>query len=228
MTVKEIRRRISSVLSATQGLAPMDQPTMNALYFEAATKAAELVDATELKAEISFDLVAGQVEYLLPLDLHEFVDVQWLNTVTGYYETLHNVELSTLRKDRANGVVYAHAGTVRTAGADYGKRKIKLNLVPENVVAGLVVYYKLKPTKLEDVADTTVIVDFPDSIQSILPFQAAFLWMGWQGTKVNKDSAVAYNTYFENECRRVNARLGDQHQKDVRREITTDWGGMTL
>lgn len=229
MTVKEIRRLINSILASTQGVSPMDQPTMNARYFEAATKAAELVDAPELKADFAVNLVQGQKEYLMPLTLHEFVDVQWLNQVTGFYETLKNVELSTLRKDRGHEVVYAHAGTVRTPGADYGKRILKLSQAPEaNVTEGLIVYYKAKPTRLEDVSDDTVIVDFPDSVQSIIPYQAAFLWMGWQGSKANKDSATAYNAYFEAECRRVNARLGDQHQKDVRREITTDWGGITL
>jgi hypothetical protein len=229
MTVKETRRRINSILASTQGLAPMDQATMNDQYYEAATKAAELVDAPQLKSELLIDIVQGQQDYLMPLDLHQFVDVQYLNTETGFYEPLKNVELSTLRKDRSDVIVYAHAGVYRTAGADYGKRILRLSLAPEaDITSGLLVNYKLKPTRLEDLADTDSIIDFPDAIQAIIPFQAAFLWMGWQGSKSNKDSATAYNQYFEAECRRVNALLGDQHQKDVRREISTDWGGMVL
>src|SRR5574343_1508456 len=188
VTVKEIRRQISSILATTQGMPPMDQSTMNAKYYEAAAKAAELVDTPNLKTEILMDVVAGQKDYLAPADLMEFVDVQYLNTVTGCYETMKNVELSTLRQDRGNQIVYAHAGVYRTPGVDFGRKIIRFSLAPEaNITNGLLISYRSKPLKLESLADTDEVVDFPDSIQAIIPWQAAFLWMGLQGSKVAKD-----------------------------------------
>lgn len=227
MTPERMRYRINSVMSSHAGLPPMDKPTMDDLYYEAALKACELVDVPQLKTENLQNVVIGQQVYYAPLDLHEFVDVQWLNPESGYYEGVTNVEFSTLRQQR-DVVVYAHAGVERTAGADYGKRKIKISLAPvQGSTNGLLIGYKQKPARLDSLTDSTDIVDFPESIQAVIPYQVAFLWFGWQGSKANKDVA-GYNAYFEAECRRINARLSDQQQKDVRRQITTDWGGFTL
>lgn len=227
MTPAEIRYRINSVMSSHAGMPPMDKTTMDQLYYEAALKASELVDCPQLKAESIQNIVSGTSEYLLPTTLHEFVDVQLLNSVTGYYEPLDCVEFSLLRNYQEY-TVYAHSGIERTAGADYGKRKIKLAPAPvENLTNGLQVTYKLKPTRLSALTDTAEVLDFPESIQAAIPMMVAFLWFGWQGSKANKEVA-GYNSYFEAECRRVAARLSDQQQQDVRRQITTDWGGIVL
>lgn len=230
MTPKEIRKKINGIISSCAGLPPMDQPTMNGFYYDAAIKAAEMVDCPQLKAEDVQNIVSGQTDYLAPLDLLEFVDVQFLNNVNEY-ETLKNVELSLLRQYRNvdDFAVYAHAGMIRTAGADYGKRILRLAQAPtSNVTDGLVISYKLKPTKLEEVPDTQDIQDFPDSVQAAIPYQVAFYWFSMQGAKPIKDLGANYGQYFADQCRAVQARLGDQQQKDVRRQITTDWGGIVL
>ena len=230
MTPKEIRKKINSMISSCAGCPPMDQPTMDGFYYDAAIKAAELVDCPQLKAEYAQNIVSGQTDYLAPLDLLEFVDVQFLNSVNEY-ETLRNVELSLLRQYRIvdDFAVYAHAGMIRTAGADYGKRILRLAKAPtSDVTDGLIISYKLKPTRLSAVTDTQDIADFPDSIQAAIPYQVAFYWFSLQGAKPIKELGANYGQYFNDQCRMVNGRLGDQHQKDVRRQITTDWGGIVL
>lgn len=229
MTPKDLRKRVSRLISATPGLPPLDKPTIDELYFDAAIKAAELVDVPALKATLLIDLVAGQKDYLVTDDLLEFVDIQWFNQITGYYETLSSVELSTLSQYRGNELVYAHAGKYRTPGADFGKNILRLSAAPsESLTGGILVSYRLKPTRLELIDDAASIIDFPDNVQALIPYQIAFYFFGQQGAKPIKDLGANYGQYFDNECRRINGRLGEQQQRDNRRQISTDWGGMTL
>lgn len=229
MTPKEIRRRISGLISATPGLPPLDQPTINAFYYDGALKAAELADIEELKAQDIVSVVASQVDYLMPADVMEFVDVRFLNQNSGFYERLHNVELSALSEYRGDVLVYARAGVYRTAGADRGKKILRLSLTPSAAITnGLVVTYQCKPQRLEDVGDDNEIIDLPERIQSLIPYYAAFQWFSNQGAKPIKDIGAQYYQYFKDECAEFHRKRGDQHQRDVRREISTDWGGLTL
>jgi len=229
MTPREIRKRVSGLISATPGLPPLDKPTIDGYYYDAAIKAAEMIDLNELKAQQTFDLVVAQTDYLLPANVFELVDVRWLNTDTGYYEVLKNVELSALNEYRGNVLVYAHAGIYRTAGADYGKEILRLSAKPDIAVDdGLIVTYRQNPARLESVSDDGQIIDLPHNVQVAIPYQIAFYWFSNQGAKPLKDLGANYGQYFNDECQRINRRLGDRRQQDVRREISTDWGGITL
>lgn len=229
MTPRQLRKKISSMISSTPAMPPLDQPTMNDYYYDAAMTAAELVDANELKAQSTINLVVGQTDYLMPSNMLEFVDVRWLNQNNGYYEILHNVELSALSEFRGNVLVYAHAGVYRVAGADYGRTILRLSKAPESAVTGgLVVTYRLKPSRLDAIGDDDQIVDLPENLLKLIPYQVAFYWFSNQGAKPLKDIGANYGQYFNDECQRINRRLGDRRAQDVRREISTDWGGLTL
>lgn len=226
MTPAEFRKKANALMSSVVGLPPMDRPTIDSQYYDVALRIAESIDFNELNAETYINLVAGQSDYNMPANLHRFVDVRILAADLGDYLALECVEPSKLDDGRLT-TAYSHVGVVRS-GPDRGKRTVRLGPTPtEARTNGLLVTYKQLPQQLSELADTDTIVDFPESVLRAIPYEACYLWYAGQGVKANKDVA-GWHVYFDSEMNRIIRSMAGWQQRDARKSVNTDFGGITL
>lgn len=226
MTPFQFRQKANALMSSVVGLPPMDKPTMESLYYDVALRIAESIDFNELNTSDVQSLVADQSDYNAPANLHKFVDVRILDTSSGDYLEIDCVELSKLDNGRVT-TAYAHAGVVRS-GVTRGRKILRLGPTPtEAVTDGLMITYKQFPQQLSEIADTDTIIDFPESVVRVIPYEACYMWYAGQGVKANKDVA-GWHVHFESEMNRIIKTMSGQQQRDSRKTVNIDFGGITL
>lgn len=231
MTVQEFRELTQAVAGPHTGLPPMSKAVIDSLYFNTALHVVESIDLPWLRGDDSQNIVAGQADYYLPVNLHVPLSIHRYASTYQVWEKLEAVlpedaiQTSTVDDEYTT---YSHCGVETSAGGDYGRWKIKLYPTPtEAITSGLRVLYKKKPTKLAShSSDSAEIVEFPESL--LMPMAHRCVWLlasrGGMGN-ASKDIA-SYNLFYESELRRVAARFNELQSHDV--ELRQMPGSLTI
>lgn len=231
MTVQEFRELTQAVAGPHTGLPPMSKAVIDSLYFNTALHVVESIDLPWLRGDDSQNIVAGQADYYLPVNLHVPLSVHRYASTYQVWEKLDAVlpedaiQTSTVNDEYTT---YSHCGVETSAGGDYGRWKIKLYPTPtEAITNGLRVLYKKKPTKLAShSSDSAEIVEFPESL--LMPMAHRCVWLlasrGGMGN-ASKDIA-SYNLFYESELRRVAARFNELQNHDA--EVRQMPGSLTI
>jgi hypothetical protein len=224
MTVKEFIEDSHDTIGALGAVKQLSYEQILREYYKVAVSVAEELDLPSLRTTTKLSLIAGEQNYLLPVNMLQLIKVIDCSTLLAP-RTLTMEPGEDARFRRAGDEPCYTVEGVAVSGSDIGRQSLVYFPAPtEDATDALLVIYKRRPLRLTEYASQSdEIREFPDSIVHAMSAELAFRWLIRPGVGTPGKDYSGLHTHFMVELERAKRVHNEQFQRPMHIDREAGW-----
>lgn len=209
MTASQLRQTLQDLAGMALGAPPMSPAIANSLLDDVFQVVADEIDFQESFSEATIEPAEDNI-YPLPADFARMIGLRYQG------EEVRRVRTEEF-PGQNQGAFYAPWGIFREAPYQGRKR-----IIVSGVGGNLGLLYRRYATPMVELGTNQEIFDVPRELHLPVAYEAAWLYLSRQGSKISKDFS-GYHQYFQAEVRRLAQRLNQQWSADSTHRIQAEF-----